>query len=394
MRKLAALLRKDLALYGKKMLSSLLLCVLLLCGTAAMLSALLAGTAREPMRLALVDNDRSALSDAAINAVAGSEDVTSMFTVEYCTEDEATAGMRIGKYAAALLFADNFFSKILDGEKAVSICLSDRFADAAATVSHFAKTGETLIKVAEYGVMSAWEPLRAAYSYSEANDAFTNLELRYAMRLLSLPQTAFAVEVLPAAESGLGLVENYLVSYLVFFFLLTEILFYPFTVRDFSPPMLRRITSYGVHPLLLIVQKAILPFAVRAVLGSGILLFTVRRVRFTGGTLLALLLCSLLCTAFAVLLSQSRAGLSLCLALPLVGLLLCGGLVPRAMLPHTVLLLGRYTPFGLLCDALSPLLGGTGGVLSLVGLALWSAALLLLAWHSTKALLRKGGAAA
>lgn len=392
--KLVALLRKDLALYGRKLLTVLLVTALLLGGTAAMLRALLAGTEREPMRLALVDNDRSALSDAAIHAVADSEDVSSMFTVEYCTEAEATAGMQTGKYAAALLFADNFFSKILDGEKAVTVCLSDRFADAAFAVSHFAKTGETLIKVAEYGVMSAWEPLKDALPYAEANAALTKLELRYAMRLLSLPETAFATEVLPADESGLGLAESYLVCYLVFFFLLTEIMFYPFTVRDLAPPMLRRITSYGVHPLLLIAEKAILPFLVRALLGGGILLFAVRRVPFSLSAAVALLLCSLLCTALTVLLSQSRIGLSLLLALPLAGLLLCGGLLPRAMLPYTVLQLGKYTPFGLLCNAFSPLLGGSASPLSLLGLALWSAVLTVLAWRYTCRLLRKGGVSA
>ena len=166
MHKLAALLVKDLMLYGKKIVSLLLLCAVLLGGTALLLGALLRGGEREPMRLALVDNDRSALSDAAIRAVAESEDVSSLFTVEYCTEADALRGLRSGAYAAALLFADNFFSKIIDGESAVTVCLSDRLTDAAAAVTHFATTGETLLKVAEYGVMSAWEPLRAGYPYA------------------------------------------------------------------------------------------------------------------------------------------------------------------------------------------------------------------------------------
>ncbi len=394
MHKLAALLRKDLALYGRKILSLLLLSAILLGGTAAILYATVTGTERAPMHLALVDNDRSALSDAAIHAVADSEDVSSMFTVEYCTEDEALRGMQSGEYAAALLFADNFFSKILDGDRAITVCLSDRLSDAAFAVPHFAKTGETLIKVAEYGVMSAWEPLRAAYPYAEASDALSRLEMRYAMRLLSLPKTAFAVEILPVSESGLGLAESYLVAYLVFFFLLTEILFFPFTVRDLTPPMLRRITSYGIHPLLLLAQKTILPFFTRAVLGGGILLFTVRRIPFSASAGIALLLCSLLCTAMTALLSQSRIGLSLCFALPLAGLLLCGGLVPRAMLPYTVLQIGRCTPFGLLCDAFAPLFGGKAHPLVLIGLALWCALLWLFAWQYTKVLLRKGGGAA
>lgn len=400
MRKFAALLCKDLQLYGKKIPVTLLTAALLLCGTALMLGALLADAlaGREPMRLALVDNDRSALSDAAINAVANSEDVATLFTVEYCKEDAALRGMQDGTYAAALLFSKDFFSRILDGEDAVTVCLSDRYADAALTVSHFAKTGETLIRAAEYGVMSAWPSLRGTYPYTEANAALSRLELRYATRLLSLPETAFTSSVLPVTEGGVGLAESYLLAFFVFFLLLTEVLFYPFTVRDLAPPMLRRIRSYGVQPSLLLAEKAILPFLLRALLFGILFSVTVRRVPLTVQSLClslcALLLCSVLCTAVTVLLSQSRIGLSLWFAIALLGLLLCGGLVPRAMLPYAMLRIGEWLPPGLLMRLLTPLLGGSVSVPALIALLIWAFAALALACRYAGRLCRKGGSAA
>ena len=150
-----------------------------------------------------------------------------------------------------------------------------------------------------------------------------------------------------------------------------------------------------IQPFL---QKAILPFSVRLLLCGGILAATAERTTLSAGTLaaafLSLLLCSLLCTALTVLLSQSRMGLALWLALPLIGLLLCGGLLPRAMLPYTAALLGRYTPQGMLCTTLAPLYGGASGALPFGGLALWCAVLLLLARRYVSRLLRKGGAPA
>lgn len=394
MRKIAALLFKDMRLYGRKMLSTLLLAALLLCGTVLALGALLSDTlaAPEPLRLALVDNDRSALSDAAVNAVANSEDIAALFTVEYCDEAAAKDGIGSGEYAAAILFAKNFFSKILAGDKdAITICLSERFSSAADIVSHFAKTGETLIRVAEYGVMSTWPPLRESLPYSAANDALTRLEMRYAMRLLSLPQSAFTVEVLPQNESGVGLVESYVLAYLVFFLLLAEILFYPFTVRDFAPPMLRRITSYGVRPFALLIEKTVLPFLLRMILTGVLLTFVARRFTLTWFTLCALLLCSLLMTALSILCSQSRIGLSLLFAFSGFGLLLGGGLLPRAMLPYAMTRVGDMLPAGLCANLLSPSLGGNASSYALPLLALWTAAAVLAACLYARLLCHKGG---
>ena len=117
---------------------------LLLCGCAAALSAVLGSALQEPekVRLALVDKDGSALSRTAISAIAGSEDVAAMFAVENCDDAETVqAGMASGTYDAAILFEENYLSRILRGESAaVTILLSDKLLPAAGTVRHFAVT--------------------------------------------------------------------------------------------------------------------------------------------------------------------------------------------------------------------------------------------------------------
>lgn len=403
MRKIFALLRKDLRLHGRHFASMLALCALLLCGCAAALGAVLGSALAEPekVKLALVDKDGSTLSRTAIGAIAGSEDVAAMFTVEYCDDAEAVKiGMADGTYDAAILFEENYLSRILRGESAaVTILLSDKLLSASGIVRHFAVTGETLIKVAEYGVMSTWRPLQNELPGDTAHDALEKLELRYAMRLLSLPQNAFAVEVLPYAESGVGLAAHYICCFAVFLLILCEILFFPYTARDFAPPMLRRIRSYGISRSALIAEKAILPFCTRLVLLAAALCLSARWTDVTRtpaallSPLLGLLLLSLLLSALSALLAQSSLGISLLFALAAAGLFLDGGLLPSAMLPYTLTKIGGFTPSGLAARLLAPLYGGGFDLAALGIFTVYTALAVCAALWQMRRICQKGGAA-
>ena len=401
MHKFFALLKKDLRLYGKHFLSLFILCALLFLGIAACLGAMLGNAFAEPQktRLALVDKDGSALSRTAISAIGGSEDVSSLFTILHTDAEDAQSGIANGAYDAAILFEENYLSRIIRGESsAVTILLSDKLLPAANAVEHFAVTGETLIKVAEYGVMSAWKPLREELPYAEAREELEALELRYAMRLLSLPENAFSVEVLPYTESGVGLAQHYVCAYLVFLLLLCEVLFFPYTARDCTSPMLRRIRSYGIHGGTLTLEKAILPFCTRILLGTAVLALSAGYLPLTltisslCAAALCILMLSVLLASLSVLLSQSALGISLLFALSLTGLFFSGGLLPPAMLPYAVTRFGSFTPSGLAARLLAPLFGGRYnlwalGILAVyVLLALWSALLQM------RRICQKGGA--
>lgn len=403
MRKMTALLQKDLRLYGRHFLSMLALGALLLCGCAAALSAVLGSALQEPekIKLALVDKDGSSLSRTAISAIAGSEDVATMFAVENCDDADAVQiGMANGTYDAAILFEENYLSRILRGEStAVTILLSDKLLPAAGTVRHFAVTGETLIKVAEYGVMSTWQPLRDELPYETARSELDKLEVRYAMRLLSLPESAFSVEVLPYAQSGVNLTAHYICCFAVFLLILCEILFFPYTVRDFTPPMLRRIRSYGIARGTLLAEKAILPFCTRMLLLAAVLFFSARLTDLTLtpaallSAVLGLLLLSLLLSALSALLSQSALGISLLFALAVAGLFMGGGLLPSSMLPYALTKVGSFTPSGLVARLLAPLYGGRFDLAALGILAVYTALTGYAARRQMQRICQKGGAA-
>ena len=402
MRKLFALFKKDLRLYGRHFLSMLFLCALLCLGTGASLGAVLSSAFSEPTKakLALVDKDGSALSQTAISAIAGSGDVSALFQMEYCDTDAAKSGIASGEYDAAILFEENYLSRILRGESsAVTILLSDRLLPAANVVEHFAVTGETLIKVAEYGVMSAWPPLRDTLPAATAQDAIDKLELRYAMRLLSLPENAFSVEVLPYSESGVGIAAHYVCAFLTFLLFLGEVLFFPYTARDCAPPMLRRIRSYGIGGGILTAEKAILPLFTRVLLCIAVtaLSASVLPITLTPATLCSLSLCllliSLFLSALSVLFSQSSLGISLLFALSVAGLFLGGGLLPPAMLPYAVTQFGSFTPSGLAARMLAPLYGGGFDLSALGILTAYTAVAFGAAVWQMRRICKKGGAA-
>ena len=401
MHKFFALLKKDLRLYGKHFLSLFILCALLFLGIAACLGAMLESAFAEPQktRLALVDKDGSALSRTAISAIGGSDDVSSLFTILRTDADDAQSGIANGTYDAAILFEENYISRIIRGESsAVTILISDKLLPAANAVEHFAVTGETLIKVAEYGVMSALEPLREELPKDAARDALEALELRYAMRLLSLPENAFSVEVLPYAESGVGLAQHYVCAYLVFLLLLCEVLFFPYTARDCTSPMLRRIRSYGIRGGTLTLEKAILPFCTRILLCTAALALSAGYLplTLTPASLCAaaacILLLSVLPASLSVLLSQSALGIALLFALSVAGLFFGGGLLPPAMLPYMLIKLGGFTPSGLAARLLAPLFGGRYDLLALGILAGYVLLALWLTCLQMRRICQKGGA--
>ena len=67
------------------------------------------------------------------------------------------------------------------------------------------------------------------------------------------------------------------------------------------------------------------------------------------------------------------------------GLLLCGGLIPRQLLPDALLRLGTLTPFGAVQNLLLPIFGGEMDVFSLLAAAIYTA---LLLWLVKRRLLR------
>ena len=400
----ASLLKKDLCLYGRKILSTLLLLLLLIAGCVTALLSVMGSAIeeRDKVDLVLVDKDASSLSKMAINVVKGSDAVGEMFNVESLdTTQEALAGMKDGTYDGAIIFEEDYLSTILDGDSsAVRILLSDSLSASALTILHFAKTGEKLIRVAEYGVMSAQKPLYENYDRSTAYSMLSDMEIKYAFRLLSLPETAFEHTQTAYANSSVGLVEYYILAFLVFLLIVLEVVFFPFTSCDCAPAMLRRIKSYSICNAVIIAEKAFIPFIIR----SSMLLFATTAINYfinvdistasIAYALICIALLSLMMSSLSILLSQTPLGIAMIFALSAVGLFMCGGLIPISMLPYEIISAGGFTPSGLCTKLLSPLLYGTASPISAVIMALMCFILMLAANMFMRRIAKQGGGVA
>ena len=362
------LLRGELCRLPRRLCRILPLLLLLAAVSAAAFFAVSTGAAQKEgaLRLALVGDDDSFVGRTATAAVAGSPEIAALFTVESCDEATARAGLASGRYAAAMLFADDFIGGILDGDgDAVRIVLSDALQRNGALVAHAGATGEMLMRTAEAAVNAAWKPLAGALPAADAARAFEKLELRCAVEFFTLPSAAFAAETVPYSAAGLSLYAHFAVCFTVLLFFLAEALFAADIRESLTYAVLCRMRSLGVTGGGFLLGKCAIPFLCRMLLLCGIGTFAARAklLTLTAGTAAAALFClfsvSLFLTALSVAASSSPLGAALPCALGGVCLFLCGGLLPLHLLPPRVAALGAYTPFGAACDLLAPLFGGS-----------------------------------
>lgn len=351
-----------------------------------------------PLRLALADKENSFLSRTAVGMIAANDEIAALFTVENCDEESALDGMKSGRYAAAILFEEDFISKIIAGdETAVRIILSDALRQNGSIVQNAAETGEILMKTAEYAVNVAWKPLRDALPYDEAARAMAKLELSCGLEFLSLPTDAFSSETLPYSENGTALVPHYFLCFAVFLLFLAETIFASGVRQSCSYAFLCRLRALGIGDGGLLLGKSVFPLLLRALLLLGLCLAGQNAVGVTanagavGCALLALLFVSLFSTALSILFSDSPLGAAIPGALAAVGLFLCGGLLPLHLLPQSVVRLGALTPFGAAADLLAPFFGGVCAPRAYLLAALYAALAVCLALKHLRKIRRNGG---
>ncbi len=395
------LLKKDLLLYGKNIVSMLLLLILLtVCSAAALGAALSSALGSEDNRLsmAIFDKEPSSIANQAVEIVANTEGVRSMFTVEICdSEAEVRNGMKSGAFDAAIIFEEGYFSKILEGDDAgVCILISDKLNAASEMVKHFALTGEKLIKIAEGGIEAAYGRLLEEYPSNKARKIITPVEIDYAFEIFAMSTEGFDNKEMPYAASGVDTFSHYILCFAAFLLAICEVIFFPYAAKDCEFSMLRRIKSYRISNAAIVLQKTIIPFFIRTLLLCGTFTlagaFADISLSFSNvcAMIIATALLSLLMTSLTVLLSQTSLGISVIFALSVASLVLSGGLIPSAMLPYTMTKLGSFTPLGLYSSSLAPLLGGnTSG--SVIFLAVHAVLLFALACAYMKRITVKGG---
>ncbi len=396
-----SMLRRDLILMKRGAIPALILTVLLLafCTAAAFSVLKSAEEHAASVKTALVDKEDSLISRMALNLVEQQSFIRELMSFESVSEDDAVRGIREGLYAAAIILPEDFPSAIRAGRPAEGrIILSDAAAASAEIVSSAARFGELLLAAGQNGVFAGEDlilehdldqKLHSSF-LAKSNAALLN-------EALTVYGNRFTVEVLPYAGTGLGTAAYCAACWSVLVLLLCGLFFSGLYTADCSRPLLSRLYASGITPRDFLAGKILWPFLFRLILFTAVFCGLNRLLPLSAApgawpsAAGAILLASVFTAGLFIALPDKASGAAVLLALSSAGLLLTGGLIPRSMLPDTLLSFGRFTPSGALLAMLSPLFGGASDLWSVLAGMLYAGAALALALRRLTRLPLKGG---
>ena len=395
------MLRRDGKLAKRGVIPALCLSLLLaaLLGTAGFAVLSSASRGRSPVTVALVDEEDSLISRLCINLVESQSYIESLMTFEAAEdEEEALEGLREGRFSAVILLPKGYTANIMQGIPASGKVILSRAATAEGeTIEQVAAFGQRLLTAGQLGVFVGQQLLwdKDLDSYMSAflldnNGALIDF-------VLSVFDESFTVEVTDYDDSGLSLTAYYALTWFSFFLFLLGLLFRRLCTADLRGPLLQRLFAAGIRPRDFLLGKCLYPFLFRLLLSLPILwgFSRLMPLRLTPpailSALLGLLLVSLLVSVGYVLPCGRFDATGPWLLLSLLSLLLCGGLVPRALLPRFLLTAGSLSPLGAVMNCLSPLFGGPFALLPFAAGAVYAALGLWLCLRRLSLLKPEGG---
>lgn len=386
------MLKRDLRLFVRCLIPAAVLTAVFaaVCAAAAFSGISGAGSGFSPVKTAVVDGEDSILSRIVISTVAGMEDISQLIEVTRCPEEEAMDGLRAGKYAAVILLPEGTVDGILSGRNVKgTIYLSAAAAAHTEVVARTAAFGETMLAAGQYGIFSGEQLIRESGMAGDFRKDFLN---RYNALLLSEAFRAgsayFDIRTTDYADTHMDATAYYLACWTGLLILLVPMLFSGLYSEDLKKPVLCRLRGLGVKDRAFLLGKYLLPF--------GFLVFLVAAVFWVVSPLTPLhltiktVLCAILAAGLSAVLSGSimlaeKNGIPVVAAVSLGGLLLCGGLIPRQLLPKVLLSVGALTPYGAVQNLLLPAFGGAADPIPLAAAAVYTAGLL---WLVKRRLLR------
>lgn len=398
-KKLFPVLKRDARLFLRCLVPALVLTVVFAAVSfaAAMTAARGAESVYSPVKAAVVDKEDSILSRMLVRVVAELDYISQVMDVVSCgSEDEAMALLDSGECAAVIVLPENYIGQITTGEHSRgSIILSPQAASHSELVEACARFGELMLAAGQYGIFSGEELIYIFELGSQFHSGFlsqvnTGL-LREAMEANS---KYFSVELASYAGTGMSSAAYYALCWLSLVVFICSMFFEKLCRSDMNRPMLCRLKAAGVGDTAFVFGKILYPFLFRVLLllAAVMILAGLIDMELSFPALLsaaaALLLASVV--GYALMMCSERGG-ALTAVLALIGIFLCGGMVPRQMLPEPVLTVGALTPFGAVLELMGPLFGGN---ISRAGLALSFAYALAALWllrRKLRAVRVKGG---
>lgn len=322
------------------------------------------------------------LTRKLVSAVTLAADVSDYCSFEALSEEEGRAALERGELTALLLLPEGFVDSVLTGENLPVTLLTDgRLPLESWLIGRLGESVSRMLAAAQAGIYTVIDAYDGAeLAHPERMDMIMEVNLAY-MGWVTSRAELYATVRLSLSGGSLPVIEHYLFSAMAYLPLLCAALLWPaFGGKDLLG-WHRRLKSVGIPPaagavgsifasVLVLLPLLLLPLG----LWGGLGLATV------GAALLTAVTAAAFCACCCSLTSSAGGAALVSFLIGTLMLLLTGGILPGALLPEGLSLLGQWMPLGWMRDTLAlsqgwEVSGGPGklllAALMLTGLAAW-----------------------
>lgn len=367
------MLKRDMRLFCRCLLVAVLFVLTLGAIGAGTVAAVGSGgsDAFKPPEVAVVDKENSLLSRMVVGFVENSDFAAPLFRVSSVKEKEALRRFAEGSCSAVILLPEGFVEDISYGRTSQGkILLSEALGSYSYIVESAARFGEKMLAAGQYGVFIGEELIRDYGRSSKEHEQFLiAVNSRLLKEALGANENYFEIITAEYQNTALSPEQYYLTAWLAFVLSLIGLFFWKLYRTDLNGSMVTRLSSYGVKEWQFVAGKIVYPFLFQFGLVVLIGVFVAEKAGLTlnvktiASVLLALVLTGGLSFALAV---NMKNELMVSAALSFCGLLLCGGVIPRPLLPDLFRMIGDISPVGVIRALLSPCLAGESDALTYV----------------------------
>jgi len=327
-------------------------------------------------KVVVVDNEDSRLSNMIFSLASSMDMVLEIMEPEFMTEEEAMIELENGRCSAVVILHDGFTKDIMHGaEGHGTIIVPSALSAQADAVCEIAKFAETLLMAGQYGVFCGEEMIDEADLWGDYPDYTYDSNIMLFGEAVAGSADYFEIEVMDYSGTGMHTFPYYAMCWTIALLFLVALFFCGLFTEDLNRGMLTRLYSYGVGHAGFMCGKMVTTFVFRLVLAlgaifaidvSGLSQINWAAIPFL---LIAVAYITLIASALTVCFGD---GITSHVLLSVCGLLLCGGIVQRQLLPHFILRIGDFTPFGGAKALISPMFGAPVDIPVMIAALLYS----------------------
>jgi len=375
--------RRDLKLFLRSLAGALVLCMILalVCALAAFALMKTADNKKEAAKVALVDNVGEGAGARASNfLITAVENVYLSTLLEATRTDEETAleGVKNGDYVAAIVLPEGFIEALDSGRECKgTIYLSDKARTQADMIESIVRFGTHILLAGQIGVFAGEDLIEEDGIYKKYGKQFTDDAYGDLLsESLTFNTKYFVLETVGYHGTGMPTESYFALCWLLLLLFLISLFFIPLFLTDCNQGMLNRLFAYGVGPVRFMSGKLILMAASRAVILAAVLLVMQKfgLVYFTVPAVISAVVGVIYITFVGAALTMCFGdGITGNVISGVLGMFLCGGIVPRPMLPELVLDIGRFTPFGAAKAFLEPMFGADFDIAAMIAAVVYAA---------------------